>query len=201
MVRSMKILASKKGFTLIEILIVITIIGILAVVFLPSVMNAPAKARDAKRITDANTIMKSILAGTIDGLSLPKPSYRASNCIDNSTGFLSSFLKYFPNMAIPTDPDPSTIIDGNGSPDCIGTTAGLYMLRRYDPNTTINPECKGYKFGVFVRVENKDKANIPCANINKKAGIGISIEFDNLSYPYRDADYENAGYCYGIKSM
>jgi prepilin-type N-terminal cleavage/methylation domain-containing protein len=46
----------KKGFTLIELLIVITIIGVLAVAFLPSFLNAPAKARDVQRMKDIQNI-------------------------------------------------------------------------------------------------------------------------------------------------
>lgn len=46
----------KKGFTLIELLIVIAIIGILATAFVPSILNAPSKARDAARIELVNKI-------------------------------------------------------------------------------------------------------------------------------------------------
>lgn len=52
----MNFIETKKGFTLIELLIVITIIGVLAVAFLPSLLGAPAKARDVQRMTDVNKI-------------------------------------------------------------------------------------------------------------------------------------------------
>ena len=48
----------KEGFTLIELLIVITIIGILALAMAQIVPGALARARDAARKADLNTIVK-----------------------------------------------------------------------------------------------------------------------------------------------
>ncbi len=49
-----------KGFTLIELLIVITIIGILAVALMPSVLGAPARARDAARKADLSNLTSAL---------------------------------------------------------------------------------------------------------------------------------------------
>lgn len=46
----------QKGFTIIELLIVIVIIGILATLVLSTYASGPAKARDSKRLTDINSI-------------------------------------------------------------------------------------------------------------------------------------------------
>jgi len=52
----------KQGFTLIELLVVIAIIGILSSIGLVALANSQARARDAKRRADLNTLTR-ILAG------------------------------------------------------------------------------------------------------------------------------------------
>jgi type II secretion system protein G len=56
------ITSSKKqgGFTLLELLIVIVIIGILALLIIPNITSAPKKARDTKRKTDITTVRKGL---------------------------------------------------------------------------------------------------------------------------------------------
>jgi prepilin-type N-terminal cleavage/methylation domain-containing protein len=58
----MSITSSKKqgGFTLLELLIVIVIIGILALLIIPNITSAPKKARDTKRKTDITTVRKGL---------------------------------------------------------------------------------------------------------------------------------------------
>jgi type II secretion system protein G len=57
---SKSILKKQGGFTLLELLIVIVIIGILALLIIPNITSAPKKARDTKRKTDITTLRKGL---------------------------------------------------------------------------------------------------------------------------------------------
>jgi len=135
------------GFTLIELLIVITIIGILAVVFIPTVMNAPAKARDAARQAAVTNIIKGIEAGRLDGVDLPSTT---GGCINNA---LTAFQSYFPNGAFPSDPKEGNFGLGSCGDDAVAE--GKYTYEYYSTDK---------KYGVFARVENGN-GNIDCSEI------------------------------------
>ncbi len=53
-------LRGNQGFTLIELLIVIVIVGILAVLIVPSLLSGPARARDSQRKSDLRKIKASL---------------------------------------------------------------------------------------------------------------------------------------------
>jgi prepilin-type N-terminal cleavage/methylation domain-containing protein len=46
----------RKGFTLVELLVVVAIIGLLSGMVVISIKNVKAKARDSQRVSDVNTI-------------------------------------------------------------------------------------------------------------------------------------------------
>lgn len=84
-----------RAFTLIELLIVITIIGILAVALIPRLTGGPARARDAQRMSDLQQIATALefYADDVGG-------YPASSACFSSTGVnLSSYL-----TIVPSDP-------------------------------------------------------------------------------------------------
>lgn len=64
----MKKIANQKGFTLVELLVVIVIIGILAVALLPNILGAPGKARDASVQAHVNSIITAIAAADSEGV-------------------------------------------------------------------------------------------------------------------------------------
>ena len=55
----------RKGFTLIEMIVVIAIIGILATILVPSIMSYVRKARIGAAIADAKTIKSSVESSLI----------------------------------------------------------------------------------------------------------------------------------------
>lgn len=56
----MKTRGLAKGFTLIELLVVIAIIGLLASIIIASLSTVQAKARDARRMEDINSLQKAL---------------------------------------------------------------------------------------------------------------------------------------------
>lgn len=68
-----KITTNKRGFTLMELLIVIAILGILGVAFVPTILKAPAKARDAVRVKKVQDMHVAIEAYFAERGQLPPP--------------------------------------------------------------------------------------------------------------------------------
>ncbi len=96
----MKNIHLKKGFTLIELLIVITIIGILAVALLPSVLGAPARARDAARKADLNNIIAAMETYNSDKQKYPTATSSSFTAVDAIAGLSD----YFQGGKVPKDP-------------------------------------------------------------------------------------------------
>lgn len=89
-----------KAFTLIELLIVITIIGILAVALIPRVTQGPAKARDVKRKSDVQNIGTSLELYYSDSASYPTGDGCAGTTL--TAALTTGSTSY--TQAIPDDP-------------------------------------------------------------------------------------------------
>ena len=106
----MKNLNKFKGFTLVEVLIVIIIVGILIAALLPRLQGSQARARDVARQWHINQIAQAVALYSADN-----NGELATGCADSSwvaSGFLSS---------VPTDPQWS-----NGKQKCSNGEYGVY---------------------------------------------------------------------------
>jgi len=134
---------SRDGFTLIEILVVVAIIGILMFAFLPSLLNAPSKARDNKRAADIKKFAEFITIQYAEGKNLPTWGCLNESLNSGVPQFIKNNIEEF-NGIFPTDPKP----------DEANYCYGLYVYYDYPKNISSN-----YRAAVFAFVENTEQGN------------------------------------------
>jgi len=104
------ILKRDSGFTLLELLIVIVIIGILALLIIPNITSAPKKARDTQRKTDLRAIQQGLEEYFVNNNGYPVSasftpadqvlgSTNQSGPLDNAQNGATPIMK-----TVPTDP-------------------------------------------------------------------------------------------------
>lgn len=97
----------QKGFTLIELMVVIAIIGILASIVIVSLNSSKGKARDAERVQDIENIAGAIKLFYQDNGYLPRNQTGWCTYISNPSNgygaaFQSDIASYLP--VVPLDP-------------------------------------------------------------------------------------------------
>lgn len=101
----MRFTTVRRGFTLIELLVVIAIIGLLASIVLASLSTARAKARDAKRLADIESVKLALELYYSDNGKYP-PTQSGPECAGNATcvGNLTSLTTGGYIGQLPADP-------------------------------------------------------------------------------------------------
>lgn len=132
---------NKKGFTLIELIVVIAIIGLLSTIAVVALGGARTKARDARRLSDLKQLQTALELYASDensyppgnGVNLGKTDYM---CIDSDGWHASGCVSPYMGK-VPTDPVPNS--------NYVYTLAG----NTYTITATLEEDSNGLNAGVI----------------------------------------------------
>lgn len=125
---------NKKGFTLVELLVTISIIGLLSTLSVVSLNNARGKARDARRMYDLSTVRTALELYRFDNND--RVPQLGVTWQDTFANFSQGDNIYLPS-GVPFDPDQTRTVLGWGGiaePEksytyCVDEERNFYLLR------------------------------------------------------------------------
>ena len=140
----------QKGFTIVELLIVIVIIGVLAAITIVAFSNVQQKSRDARRAQDMALIKKALLLYQVDnGGVRSTTSYGGADgggWDSSATAPWMSFLTSQYGGPIPVDPINAPNAVGTGDPT-LGGQAYYYYC--YPAGSGPNPATANVRYGYW----------------------------------------------------
>ncbi|MBU0577585.1 prepilin-type N-terminal cleavage/methylation domain-containing protein [Patescibacteria group bacterium] len=159
--------ACRRGFTLIELMIVIVILGVLMGTILPRITGGQARARDTGRIADLNTISQA-LETYYDDFGQYPGAIGTEYCLDGaeSVAFEDDLGDYLKGGAVPTPPS-----SGQKTTIASKTCTGSYY---YAPLENRGLDLNGYVLAT-------DVETWQMANVNTSSGTFTPLDVDTFA--------------------
>jgi prepilin-type N-terminal cleavage/methylation domain-containing protein len=170
----LKQLKRQSGFTIIELLIVIAIIGILATLVLTNFQGAQAKGRDTVRTSDMNSIYQKLEEFYNQNGGYPDGALSGTVAAGVNEAAVADGEKVFPGI------DEGALLDEEGAEITVTTTTGNAPDSVAIPTTTVEYAYIGYNCDTAVAAGSATTAgiNATCDEYT----IATFLERDVLGY-------------------